>query len=135
MENRLPGGDGLDPMHKGGHMLGQAITVRVPPGDNLMVHKAIDIAAPGVGVIQQTICDGGKNKCEVFPGWAGTSMASPHVAAARAPEAPASLPAGLVPPALATYRSTGKRGVHTEHMGYILADMQYLQRTYPGGAW
>jgi len=45
--NRLPGGDGLDPMHKGGHMLGQAITVRVPPGDNLMVHKAIDMAGPG----------------------------------------------------------------------------------------
>ena len=43
--------------------------------------------------------------------------------------------AGLVPPALATYRSTGKRGVHSEHMGYILAEMQYLQRAYPGGAW
>ncbi len=46
--------------------------------------KGVDIAAPGVGVIQQTICEGGKNKCEVFPGWAGTSMASPHVAAAAA---------------------------------------------------
>ena len=43
--------------------------------------------------------------------------------------------AGLVPPALATYRSTGKRGVHTEHMGYILAEMQQLQRAYPGGVW
>lgn len=46
--------------------------------------KGVDIAAPGVGVIQQTICEGGKNKCEVFPGWAGTSMASPHVAGAAA---------------------------------------------------
>ncbi len=46
--------------------------------------KEVDIAAPGVGVIQQTICEGGKNKCEIFPGWAGTSMASPHVAAAAA---------------------------------------------------
>ena len=26
----------------------------------------------------------------------------------------------------------GKRGVHTEHLGYILAQMQFLQRAYPG---
>ena len=29
----------------------------------------------------------------------------------------------------------GKQGVHTEHMGFILAEMQYLQRTYPGAEW
>lgn len=29
----------------------------------------------------------------------------------------------------------GKDGRHTEHLGYILADMQYLQRTYPGATW
>ena len=29
----------------------------------------------------------------------------------------------------------GKRGVHTEHLGYILADMQFLQRAYPGANW
>jgi len=29
----------------------------------------------------------------------------------------------------------GKDGVHTEHLGYILAEMQYLQRTYPGCEW
>ena len=39
-----------------------------------------------------------------------------------------------VPPA-PTFRSTGKRGLHSEHMGYLLAEMQYLQRSYPGGAW
>ena len=33
------------------------------------------------------------------------------------------------------FRSTGKQGRHSEHMGYILAKMQYLQRCYPGGAW
>ena len=43
--------------------------------------------------------------------------------------------AHLSAPAPSTFRSTGKRGVHTEHMGRILAEMQYLQRTYPGGAW
>lgn len=44
----------------------------------------IDLAAPGVDVVQQTICDGGKNECERFPGYSGTSMASPHVAGAAA---------------------------------------------------
>lgn len=29
----------------------------------------------------------------------------------------------------------GKDGVHTEHLGYILAELQYLQRTYPGCEW
>jgi ring-1,2-phenylacetyl-CoA epoxidase subunit PaaC len=29
----------------------------------------------------------------------------------------------------------GKRGVHTEHLGYILAEMQFLQRAYPGAEW
>ena len=43
--------------------------------------------------------------------------------------------AGLTVPAASAFRSTGKRGVHSEHMGYILADMQYLQRAFPGGVW
>lgn len=29
----------------------------------------------------------------------------------------------------------GKTGVHTEHLGYILAEMQFLQRAYPGCEW
>ena len=29
----------------------------------------------------------------------------------------------------------GKQGIHTEHMGFILAEMQYLQRMYPGAGW
>ena len=43
--------------------------------------------------------------------------------------------AGLKTPKPSTFLTTGKRGVHSEHMGYILADMQTLQRTYPGGVW
>ncbi|MFO1219197.1 MAG: 1,2-phenylacetyl-CoA epoxidase subunit PaaC [Burkholderiaceae bacterium] len=38
-------------------------------------------------------------------------------------------------PGDSAFRSHAKQGVHTEHMGYILAEMQFLQRAYPGGAW
>jgi serine protease len=44
----------------------------------------IAIGAPGVAVTQQTICNGGKDKCEVFGTFNGTSMASPHVAGVAA---------------------------------------------------
>ncbi|MEO7853974.1 MAG: 1,2-phenylacetyl-CoA epoxidase subunit PaaC [Rubrivivax sp.] len=42
---------------------------------------------------------------------------------------------GLVPPAPSAFRSHGSTGMHTEHMGYLLADLQYLQRSFPGGVW
>ncbi len=42
---------------------------------------------------------------------------------------------GLSLPAEGAFRSAGTQGVHTEHMGRILAEMQYLQRAYPGGVW
>jgi ring-1,2-phenylacetyl-CoA epoxidase subunit PaaC len=29
----------------------------------------------------------------------------------------------------------GKKGLHTEHLGYILAEMQHLQRAYPNSNW
>jgi RraA family protein len=46
--NRLfAGGAGLRPFHKAGTLCGAALTVRTRPGDNLMVHKALDVAEPG----------------------------------------------------------------------------------------
>ena len=32
-------------------------------------------------------------------------------------------------------QSGGKSGIHSEHLGFILAEMQILQRTYPGAEW
>jgi len=29
----------------------------------------------------------------------------------------------------------GKTGIHTEHMGYLLAELQYVQRAYPNSEW
>ena len=43
--------------------------------------------------------------------------------------------AGLSLPAERAFRSTGKTGRHSEHLGYVLAEMQHLQRSFPGGVW
>jgi ring-1,2-phenylacetyl-CoA epoxidase subunit PaaC len=43
--------------------------------------------------------------------------------------------ATLVAPPATPFLSTGKHGRHSEHMGLILAELQYLQRAYPGGTW
>jgi len=43
--------------------------------------------------------------------------------------------ATLEQPASTPYRWHGRRGVHSEHLGHLLAEMQYLQRAYPGAQW
>src|SRR5581483_7375833 len=43
--------------------------------------------------------------------------------------------ATLQTPASNWMQRGGKRGVHTEKLGYLLADMQFLQRAYPGAQW
>lgn len=40
-----------------------------------------------------------------------------------------------MPAADAWMQKGGKQGRHTEHMGYLLAEMQFLQRAYPGAQW
>jgi ring-1,2-phenylacetyl-CoA epoxidase subunit PaaC len=43
--------------------------------------------------------------------------------------------ATLTVPVRTPFLSRGKQGQHTESMGHLLTEMQYLQRTYPGGTW
>lgn len=43
--------------------------------------------------------------------------------------------ATLVVPARTPFKTFGKFGRHSEHMGHLLATMQYMQRTYPGATW
>lgn len=65
--------------------------------------------------------------------------AGPDLSSLRAPwldhvkktldEATLTLPAGT------WMQHGGKQGIHTEKLGYILAEMQFLQRAYPGAEW
>ena len=47
MARMTAGGARLRPMHGSGAMAGPALTVKTRPGDNLMVHKALQMAVPG----------------------------------------------------------------------------------------
>jgi ring-1,2-phenylacetyl-CoA epoxidase subunit PaaC len=43
--------------------------------------------------------------------------------------------AALTVPENTFMQTGGKTGKHTEHLGYILSDLQYMQRAYPGSEW
>jgi len=47
MSRMTAGGPRLTRMHRDGVLAGPALTVKARPGDNLMLHKAIDMAVPG----------------------------------------------------------------------------------------
>lgn len=47
MSRMTAGGARLRPMHNGSVLAGPALTVRTRPGDNLMVHKALELAVAG----------------------------------------------------------------------------------------
>lgn len=51
MSRMTAGGARLRPMHAGGGLAGPALTVKTRPGDNLMLHKALDLAEPGDVVV------------------------------------------------------------------------------------
>lgn len=50
-------GANLRPMHSHGTLAGPAITIRMPPGDNLMLQKAIDLADAGDILVVDTTGD------------------------------------------------------------------------------
>ncbi|OIQ21237.1 1,2-phenylacetyl-CoA epoxidase subunit PaaC [Lacinutrix sp. MedPE-SW] len=43
--------------------------------------------------------------------------------------------ATLTVPESKWFQKGGKQGIHTEHLGYLLSDLQYMQRTYPNMEW
>ncbi|MCX8482651.1 MAG: phenylacetate-CoA oxygenase subunit PaaC [Crocinitomicaceae bacterium] len=43
--------------------------------------------------------------------------------------------ATLQTPVIEYFQKGGKQGIHSEHMGYILTELQFMQRTYPNMIW
>lgn len=62
--HRLCGVVGLHRYHRQKKLVGRALTVKVRPGDNLMIHKAIDIAEPGDVIV----VDGGAELTQALVG-------------------------------------------------------------------
>mgnify|MGYP000082481554 CR=1 FL=1 len=53
----IAAGPAIRPMHRGGVLTGTALTVRTRPGDNLMIHKAVDLARPGDVIVVESGAD------------------------------------------------------------------------------
>ena len=60
-----------------------------------------------------------------------TALRAPVLARVEAVVAEAT----LVVPEVAPARGGGRQGLHTEEMGYLLAEMQHLHRSHPGATW
>jgi RraA family protein len=71
MSRMFAAGPALRPMHQGNPMAGPALTVRVRPGDNLMVHKALHLATPGDVIV----VDGGGDLTNALIGEIMSSIA------------------------------------------------------------
>ena len=61
---RLPGAVGLRPFHRGGRLVGTAFTVRTRPGDNLAIHRALELVGPGDVIV----VDGGGDETRALVG-------------------------------------------------------------------
>jgi RraA family protein len=61
---RLPGSVGLRPFHRRGKLVGTAFTVRTRPGDNLAIHRALEMVGPGDVIV----VDGGGDESRALIG-------------------------------------------------------------------
>ncbi|GGI25937.1 MULTISPECIES: RraA family protein [Bradyrhizobium] len=62
--DRLAGAVGLRPFHRSGRLVGTAFTVRTRPGDNLAIHKALELVGPGDVIV----VDGGGDETRALVG-------------------------------------------------------------------
>jgi RraA family protein len=62
--DRLAGAVGLRPFHRGGKLVGAAFTVRTRPGDNLAIHRALELVGPGDVIV----VDGGGDETRALVG-------------------------------------------------------------------
>jgi len=61
---RLPGAVGLKKYHRSGTLIGAAFTVRTRPGDNLAIHRALELVGPGDVIV----VDGGADESRALIG-------------------------------------------------------------------
>jgi ring-1,2-phenylacetyl-CoA epoxidase subunit PaaC len=104
-------GDGTDESHR---RMQDALGLLWPYTAEWFEDDAVDLQAQASGL--------GPAWSRLQPGW-------------RAAVDPVLAEATLTPAAETPFRTTGKRGVHSEHMGFLLAEMQSVQRAFPGAAW
>jgi ring-1,2-phenylacetyl-CoA epoxidase subunit PaaC len=104
-------GDGTDESHA---RMQSALEVLWPYTAELFEPDAVDdaVAAAGLGVAWSTL----------EPQWQAAVL-------------PVLREATLSVPQPTPFRSNGRLGRHSEHMGYVLAQMQTLQRAFPGAQW
>jgi ring-1,2-phenylacetyl-CoA epoxidase subunit PaaC len=104
-------GDGTD---ESARRLGDALALLWPYSAEWFADDAVDAQAASSGL--------GPAWSTLKPAW-------------LAEVGPALAAAALTPLADTPFRSTGKQGLHSEHMGYLLAEMQSVQRAFPGAVW
>jgi ring-1,2-phenylacetyl-CoA epoxidase subunit PaaC len=108
-------------------------TVRLGDGteeSHARMQKALDYLWPYTAeFFSATAEDAAVEAAGVGPAWA--TLESTWEAVVR----PVLEVATLTVPARTPFLSRGKQGQHTESMGHLLTELQYLQRTYPGGTW
>ncbi|MGH7082029.1 MAG: 1,2-phenylacetyl-CoA epoxidase subunit PaaC, partial [Acetobacteraceae bacterium] len=94
------------------------------------VRKAFDLLWPYTGELFET----DEVEETMARSGAGTGLArlrEPWLAQVAAILGEATLPV----PQSGWMQRGGKRGIHSEHLGYLLAELQFLQRAYPGATW
>ena len=104
-------GDGTD---ESARRLREACAALWPYTAELFASDAVDAHAAATGL---------------GPDWS-TLQADWHAALA-----PVLAAADVAAPQATPFRSEGRSGRHSEHMGYLLAEMQHLQRSFPGAVW
>lgn len=105
-------GDGTDESHERAQ---RALDALLPYANEWFAGDEVDAAAVRSGL--------GVDPAALREAWLGIVRPLVDEATLRWPaEAPA-------------FRTTGRRGVHSEHLGFLLAEMQSLARAHPGATW
>nr|WP_319485527.1 1,2-phenylacetyl-CoA epoxidase subunit PaaC [uncultured Cohaesibacter sp.] len=105
-------GDGTEESHR---RMQAAVEQLWPYVDEMFVTDAVDDAMAAAGIAPRP--------CDLRKEWDETVRSVFSEATLDVPG-----PAGFA-------QTGGNLGRHTEHLGYILAEMQFLQRAYPGASW